>query len=252
MLIINTQFILLSLSFHFFGPPQWTPPDSFEPQIQHIYIPAHRDLNQIFVEYELSNTCEKLDRVRLIPHDEHPQVLQILSAGVRTEGINCRTTKTRTIVPVDVRDLKAGRYELRNYHRLRQQFGRLEIDRDPTQPAQAFAPIKSLEIHEDDRGLRKLATLAGQFPTTCLALDADRVRVKKTSPQMIEILPFVKENENVPCDQNPTKFSVTVDISGDAPLASGSYFFHVRTADGNALTKLDRVTVDDGLISLDR
>ncbi|TVQ78016.1 MAG: hypothetical protein EA369_07850 [Bradymonadales bacterium] len=82
---------------------------------------------QITVEYRLKNSCERLARTNVFPHEEHRRVLQLVSEAYREPREDCQDGNFIRKVRVPLGPLPVGSYELRNYHRLAQRFGKLEV-----------------------------------------------------------------------------------------------------------------------------
>jgi hypothetical protein len=137
-LFILNQILVLSLSLNWSAGA--TGPDElerFEPKILDISIPggmtAEED-TQILVKYELKKSCDQIARSSVMRHDEHRQVLQIVSEAIRDPKISCQPQARTEVVKINLGALEVGRYEFRNYHRLRQRLGELRVFRRSSDP----------------------------------------------------------------------------------------------------------------------
>lgn len=210
-----------------------------------VYAPMGFDDNdnsQVIVEGEFPNTCYKVGpaRVKAI-RDEQKVVFQVMA--IKYQGI-CLEVRTPFIKVVDVGILPEGRYQVASAGSAVQPTV-LNIHHTESRMADdyLYAPIDAAFVHKSDTGDRRILTLTGAFPNSCMQFSADQnsVIARRTSKNIIEVLPVV-EMKSGPCLSVMVPFAKSIMLNEEIP--TGKYLVHIRTLNGQSYNKIDFVGAD--------
>lgn len=213
--------------------------------ISRIYTPTGFDDNdnaQVIVEGEFENTCFKVGPVRLKVNRED-QVVQFQLMAIQYKG-TCLQVKTPFIKTIDLGILPEGKYKVVSVGKSSEP-AVLGIRHTESRMADDFlyAPVDAALIRNTEQGERRILTISGTLPNTCMKFGTDQntIIAKQTTKDIIEVLPVVDMYEGA-CLDVMVPFTKAVVLPDDIP--TGKYLIHIRTLNGQSYNRVDFVGQD--------
>lgn len=227
----------------------WADDDSTQPSlvnapVTNVYTPSGFDDNdnaQVVVEGEFQNTCYKVGPVRL-KVDREEQKIQFQLMALKYSG-PCLEVRTPFIKVVDLGILPEGKYSVSSVGKASRPAA-LSIHHTESKMADDFlyAPVDSGFVRKNDAGDRRILTLTGAFPNSCMKFSEEEntVLVKRVG-NILEVLPIVQMQKGN-CLTVMVPFTKSVFLSDEIP--TGKYLVHIRTLNGQSYNKVDFIGSD--------
>ncbi len=242
-----TNFFLLPQAA---GPEDDLRPTVVDAPIHAMHTPSgfdDNDVAQIIIEGEFPNTCYAVGRaiVRAQLEDLEQGVIKVHLEALHSKRGNCLQVETPFIKVVDLGVLPAGKYSILGLKTLNK-MGTLNIahaGEAELMDKHNYAPVDALYIRDDALGFRRMLVLIGAFSNTCVQFAETTPLYRGTADrEVLEVLPIVEMRKDSDCREAHVPFFKTIEIPDGIP--SGRYLFHVRTANGNSLNKMDRIKME--------
>jgi hypothetical protein len=203
------------------------------------------DVAQIVVEGSFKNSCYRLKEVKTYRISEDQVGFRVFA--YKYSG-SCLQIITPFFETVDVGILGQGEYEVYNLFKGEGHYqGRLHVSEAATPGKRdefEYAPVNSIRVmHRRGYENQRAVMLFGNFPNTCLKFIDQKLPMRRTTNNVIEVLPVMKKLQNDSCKQTPVPFAKVVYIPDDIP--EGKYLFHIRTMDGTSFNMIDYLKSSD-------
>lgn len=208
--------------------------------ITQVYTPMRFDDNdnaQIIVEGEFPNTCFKVGPAKLKVNREEQKV-QFQLMAIKYSG-PCLQIQTPYIKVIDLGILPEGKYEIISVGKS-SPAAVLSVHHTDSKMADDFlyAPVDAAFVRKAEGGERRVLTVAGTFPNSCMKFsdDVNSLLAHATNKNIIEVLPIV-EMEKGACLQVNIPFTRSVTLEDN--IKPGKYLIHIRTLNGQSFNKVD-------------
>lgn len=206
---------------------------------EHVFVPQGFDDNdeaEITIAGSFPNTCYRSGKATA-QVDRTAKTIVIKNEDNFFTSCWCLFVLVPYVKTIPVGMLPTGTYtvlvEQTNGERIRQSSLSVAVSANNGPDDYLYPLVEDAKVETQGEGKPAKLTLSGQLPSECMELD--EVRVAYRAPNVIEVLPIAKIENEADCGQKKREFRKEVLLS---PPWKGATLVHIRSLNGQALNKV--------------
>jgi hypothetical protein len=205
-----------------------------------VFTPSGFDDNdnvQIVIDGNLPNTCYRAGPTD-ISIDAQNKVIRIVDKAYLYQGGYCLMTLVPYTKTLSLGVLAAGKYRIEfedtDGEVFRRGLIRIAASKDPGPDSELYAPIAEAFLESPSDRKKRVLIMRGYFSNTCLEMG--EVKAIRNEPDVIEVMPLMKEVSGPDCKAKQVPFEYRFPIRANLlPKKAGKYLIHIRSLNGQSI-----------------